>query len=207
MRNQLIIVALSITLSALSGCCDKTPSTSRPSPTPQVAVGTFETFRVAEPADLRLLIYGVKPAAKDFPYVLLTVQNISSHDAIVAYERGSLVIHCGPYVQHGPEIFQRRRQILSPFATIVFDPPQDGWGELSPDGQPELMIPVKLPAGKYTIWATFQVAGSHGGTSRPFSPSQIASTLPPARVATTGSPCAIPSSRALEKPSVSEGWT
>lgn len=165
MRNELMFVVMGVVLSALPGCCAKPPA-SGPSPASQPAAGTYETYRVAESADLRLLIYGVKPAAKDFPYVLLTVQNISTHDTIVAYERGSLVIHCGPYVQHGPEIFQRRRQILSPWATIVFDPPQDGWGELSPDGEPELMIPVKLPPGKYTIWATFQVAGPHGGTIR-----------------------------------------
>ena len=98
--------------------------------------------------------------------MLLTVQNISSHDVIVAYARGNLVMHCGQYVQTGPEIFQRRRQILSPWATIVFDPPQNGWGELSADGQPELMIPLKLPPGKYTVWATLQVPGPHGGIIR-----------------------------------------
>jgi len=157
---------MGIGLSALTSCCARAPATSRPSPALEVPPGTFETYRRAEPADLRLSIYGLKPAAKDFPYVLLTVQNISSHDTIVAYERGSLVIHCGPYVQHGPEIFQRRRQILSPWATIVFDPPENGWGEESPDSEPELMIPVKLPPGKYTVWATFQVAGTHGGVIR-----------------------------------------
>jgi len=164
MRNELSFTPLAAGLIIFACGCAKSPPTSQPSNL--ASAGTFETYRVAEPADLRLLIYGVKPAEKDFPYVLLTVQNISSHDAIVAYERGSLVIHCGPYVQHGPEIFQRRRQILGPWATIVFDPPQDSWGELSSDGEPELMIPVKLPAGRYTIWATFQVAGAHGGTIR-----------------------------------------
>ncbi len=155
MRNQLTFVLAVIGSIALAGCCARTSGPSSAT-TP---AGAFETYRVVEPADLRISIYGVRSAARDFPYVLLTVQNISSHDAIVAYERGSLVIHCGPYVQHGPEIFLRRRQILSPRATIVFDPPQDNWGEASSGGEPELMLPVTLPPGKYTIWATFQVAG------------------------------------------------
>jgi hypothetical protein len=153
-------------LSVLAGCGAEAPPTSRPSPKVDLPDATFETYRVAEPADLRLSIYGVKAAAKDFPFVLLTLQNISNRDEIVAYERGSLVIHCGSFVQHGPIVFQRRRQILSPFATIVFDPPDDDWAELAPNGEPELMIPVKLPPGKYTIYATFQVAGRHGGTIR-----------------------------------------
>jgi hypothetical protein len=166
MRNELLAVLSGIGLSVLAGCCTKAPPASGPSPSGVIPAGTFETFRVANPADLRLSIYGVRPAEKDFPYVLLTVRNECSNDVIVEYERGSLVIHCGTYVQHGPETFQRRRQILSPRATIVFDPPQNGWGEQSSDGQPELMIPIRLPAGKYTIWATFQVPGPHGGIIR-----------------------------------------
>jgi hypothetical protein len=165
MRNELLSLLLGIGLGTVPGC-NSTPTTAPSSATAVVPAGVYQTFRVAEPADLRLSIYGMKPAAKEFPYVLLTVQNISAHDEIVAYERGSLVIHCGSYVQHGPEIFQRRRQILGPWATIVFDPPENGWGELSSDGQPELMIPIKLPPGKYPVWATFDVAGPHGGTIR-----------------------------------------
>jgi hypothetical protein len=166
MRTELTLWLLGIGLMALGGGCADAPPTSRPSPKIELPEGTFETFRVGEPADLRLSIYGVKPAAKDFPFVLLTLQNMSNQDQIVAYERGSLVIHCGDFVQHGPIVFQRRRQILSPKATIVFDPPDDDWAELAPNGEPELLIPVKLPPGKYTIWATFQVAGRHGGTIR-----------------------------------------
>ena len=96
MRNHSTFLLLGAWFGVLAGCAADAPPTSRPSPKVDLPEGTFETFRVAEPPDLRLSIYGVKPAAKDFPFVLLTLQNISNQDEIVAYERGSLVIHCEP---------------------------------------------------------------------------------------------------------------
>jgi hypothetical protein len=154
-----------IVLIGFTGCrgAAPTPSLSKPASDESTLV---ESFSVARPTDLRLSIYGVKPAPNDFPSVLLTVQNISSRDTIVAYERGSLTIHCGPYVQQGPETFRRRREILGPWSTIVFDPPADGWTQTTSGGPPELMLPVKLPPGKYDVWASFQVDEPNGGSIR-----------------------------------------
>ncbi len=50
-------------------------------------------------------------------------------------------------------------------------------------------------------------AGSPGGTSSPLTPSSIASGVPPTRVATTGTPAAIDSSRTFDSASLSDGIT
>ena len=57
------------------------------------------------------------------------------------------------------------------------------------------------------ITASARASGSLGGTRRPVSPSTTSSGLPPTRVATTGRPAAMASSRALDMPSSTEDRT
>jgi hypothetical protein len=149
----------------VTGPATMSPATTNPATTQSTSgAGIFETYRVAEPADLQLSIYGIKPAADGFAGVVLMLRNTSGHDVVVAYGPGSVTVHCGPFIQSGPaRVFGRRREVLDPEALIVFDPPEKGWTQLSSDGQPELMIPTRLPPGKYNIWATFEVPGPHGG--------------------------------------------
>jgi len=158
---------VAVALSAFGGCAPiaapAIPAATQK--TSNAPTGVFETYRLADPGDLKFWICGTRTAAKGFPYVLLAVQNTSGGERVVGYAPGSVVIHCGPYIQRGPSgIFERRRQILDPNALIVFEPSEGGWAELGSDGQPEMMIPVALPQGKYSIWATFETPGPHGWT-------------------------------------------
>lgn len=179
MKHVLALLLATILIPVVLGCRSGSTTSAGPGRVPattqSASAGVLETYRVAEPADLQLSIYGiepgdeklttygVKPTVNGYVGVVLMLRNISAHDVVVAYGPGSVVVHCGPFMQSGPgRVFGRRREVLDPQALIVFDPPKGGWSELSPEGQPELMIPAKLPPGNYNIWATFEVSGSHG---------------------------------------------
>ena len=130
--------------------------------------GAFETFRVAEPRDLNLYIYGLRPGENGFPYVLLILQNIGTEAVLVPYGPGSVRVRCGPYVQGGPGGVDRvRREVLGPGELIALSPPEGGWGEASAaGGQADLIVPERLPPGKYEISATYQLPDPPGGVVR-----------------------------------------
>jgi hypothetical protein len=153
-------IVLTILAAGLAGCCPRITSAPPSAATRNSPDGVaYESYRMAQPADLRLSISGMKHGTKGFPYVLLMLQNTSRDQVIVAYTAGGASVHCGHYVQPGPaETFGLRRQILDPGGFILLDPPEAGWTGLTSDGQPELMIPTTLPPGKYDVWATFQLA-------------------------------------------------
>jgi hypothetical protein len=120
---------------------------------------------VAEPRDLKLFIYGIRPGLDGFPYVVLILQNVSSDKLIIPYAPGSVAVRCGDYLQPGPgETFRLRREILAPNELIVLAPPAGGWSQISATGTPDLIVPQRLPAGEYEVYATFTIPTPSAGT-------------------------------------------
>ncbi len=147
----------------LNGCRASNPSPGVAAPSSQPSV-MRQSVRVAEPGDVKLYIYSWKPGPDGFPQVTLDLRNNLSEDLLVAYAQGSVTVHCGPYAQAGPALVGlRRREVLDPYGSVKLFSPKGGWVELSDDGKPELVVPIKLPPGKYELWASFQVAGPHPG--------------------------------------------
>ncbi len=128
-------------------------ATSQPAPPRQ-------SVRIATAADLKLYIHTWRAGPDGFPQLVLDLRSRVNDDLLVAYAQGSVVVHCGPYVQRGPLLTGlRRREVLDPYGSLNFFSPRGGWIEIAEDGTPQLVIPVKLPTGKYPLWATFEVAG------------------------------------------------
>ncbi|HWE93926.1 MAG TPA: hypothetical protein VG269_08190 [Tepidisphaeraceae bacterium] len=99
-----------------------------------------------------------------FPHATVKVYNTAAEDVIVGYEPGCVVVHCGPYEQHGPGVtFTRRREILRPRQPLEFELPAGGWMRSPTAGEQDLLLPVELPKGEYSIWATFKLIGSEQG--------------------------------------------
>lgn len=154
---------------ATTGCGPGTPKGAVAAPTsaPTTASSTSdatESFRRARADDLRILI-GPRTVGKDgFPLASVQVWNNGGDDVIVEYAPGSVVLHCGPYEQHGPDLLLgRRREILEPQQDVDFAMPRGKWSR-SPatTGPQDLMLPTELEKGKYPLWATFRVTGPGG---------------------------------------------
>lgn len=123
----------------------------------------LEAFRTARPADLRVEVELWEEGPHGFPAATVTVHNATFDDVILPYTPTSVTIHCGPYVQSGPGgRFGRRREILEPLGWITFSPPSSVWTKLLPDGSSELVVPTRLPSGKYELWASFRLNGPKG---------------------------------------------
>lgn len=141
-------------IGATGGCV------SGPTQPPQASAESAKTltFRLAEPKDLKILISTRKAGADGFPTVVADLWNNSADDVVVAYESGSLILHCGPYENHGPDdVFGRRREILDPHQSLTFRIASGGWSRSPTTGPHDLMLPTELPKGKYPMWVTFQV--------------------------------------------------
>lgn len=147
----------------LCGCGISHSPQSHPAPAKEPSP-IRQSVRVAEPEDLKLYIYSWKPGPDGFPQVTLDLRNNLNEDLLVAYAQGSVTVHCGPYAQTGPALVGlRRREVLDPFGSMKLFSPKGGWIELSADGKSELVVPIRLPAGKYELWASFEVAGPNPG--------------------------------------------
>jgi hypothetical protein len=126
-----------------------------------------ECIRVAKAADLQLLLFTSRDPAHHFPVSLVKIYNSADEDVIVAYEPGSVVIHCGSYQQPGPPVtFVRRREILGPHEPLEIAIPPGGWSLINAAGERELMVPTDLPPGAYDLWASFRVEGDREIQSR-----------------------------------------
>jgi hypothetical protein len=111
-----------------------------------------------------MLISARKPGKDGFPVASIQLWNDSSAEVLVQYQSGSVVLHCGPFEQHGPAgVFGRRREILEPQQELDFEMPEGRWARSPTTGPQELMLPSELPKGEYPMWATFRTAGD-GGT-------------------------------------------
>jgi hypothetical protein len=128
-------------------------------PTTQAA--QTETIRLADPQDLQVTLMAPANPSDHYPLATVKVYNVADHEVIVGYEPGCVVIHCGGFEQHGPGMtFTRRREILRPRQPLEFEIPAGGWTRSPTPGEQDLLLPVPLPAGKYPVWATFQLSGS-----------------------------------------------
>jgi hypothetical protein len=111
-----------------------------------------------------MLVATQKPEADGFPVAVVQLWNNSSDEVLVEYEPGSVVLHCGPFEQHGPaNIFGRRREVLDPQQELDFDMHAGRWSRSPTTGPRDLMLPTALPKGKYPMWATFQIPGTGNG--------------------------------------------
>jgi hypothetical protein len=121
----------------------------------------METIRLAQPKDLQVTLMAPTNPSDHYPLATVKVYNVATHDVIVSYEPGCVVIHCGGFEQRGPGMtFTRRREILRPRQPLEFEIPAGGWSRSSTPGEQDLLLPVPLPPGKYPVWATFQLSGS-----------------------------------------------
>lgn len=120
-----------------------------------------ETIRIAQPEDLQATLMTPANSSDHFPKATVKVYNTASHDVIVGYEPGCVVVHCGAFEQHAPGMtFTRRREILRSRQPLEFEMSTGGWMRSPGPGEQDLLIPLSLPPGKYSVWATFKVSGS-----------------------------------------------
>jgi len=140
-----------------SGALAAAPAATRPATTRPTRL----SFRLAVPADLRVILIIRSDPATHYPLCTVQVYNNSDDEVIVGYEPGSVVVHCGEYERRGPApTFVSRREILRPNQPIEFELPAGGWAR-SPAAQPqELLIPMRLPPGRYPLWASFRTAST-----------------------------------------------
>jgi hypothetical protein len=111
-----------------------------------------------------MLVSTQRPAADQFPVVVVEMWNNAVDEVLVEYDANSVVLHCGPYEQHGPaEVFGRRREVLDPHEELNFKMLPGGWTRSATGGERDLMLPTELPRGKYDMWATFKISGPGGG--------------------------------------------
>jgi hypothetical protein len=154
-----VLLSAVLLSAALSGCAPAPPHRDSSAPLGSVP----QTFRYATAKDLRLWMVAWKRGPDGFPVAIVQLRNITEEDVIVAYEPGSVQIHCGNFVQKGPpDTAILRREILGPLGWINFAPPSGGWVEMDESGSPDLSVPTRLPGGRYPLSATFQLgtAGS-----------------------------------------------
>ena len=166
-----------ISLLWLSGCaCTPCPKAqvffqpdpaTRPAPATTQVAGT-ETIRLAEPKDLQVTLMVPTNPSDHYPKATVKVYNAAADDVIVGYEPGCVVVHCGPFEQHGPGMtFTRRREILRPREPLEFEIPAGGWTRSPTPGEQDLLLPVPLPPGRYPVWATFELSGSTQAVETP----------------------------------------
>jgi len=95
--------------------------------------------------------------ADGFPVVVVQLTNLSNDEVLVGYEKGSIEVHCGPYVQYGPfAVDGRRQEVLDARGWIQFPPPRGRWTLRSTRGA-ELMVPTTLESGDYPLSASFRL--------------------------------------------------
>ena len=124
-----------------------------------------ESFRPAETKDLRVMLATRPNPADGFPLAQVNIYNTSNDQIIVGYEPESVVLHCGPYEKHAPPVgFVERREILRPKQPLEFDVAAGGWIPSPNAGGQDLLIPTKLPPGKYQTWASFRLPGNDATT-------------------------------------------
>jgi hypothetical protein len=140
-----------------SGALAAAPAATRPAATRPT---TRLSFRLADASDLRVILVTRVDPATHYPLCTVQVYNNSDDEVIVGYEPGSVVVHCGEYERRGPApTFVSRREILRPNQPIEFELSSGGWAR-SPTAQPqELLIPTRLPPGRYPLWASFRTDG------------------------------------------------
>lgn len=110
-----------------------------------------------------MLISTRKAGPDGFPQASIQLWNNSSDEVLVEYAAGSVVLHCGPFEQHGPaDVFGRRREVLDPQQELDFNMPAGRWSRSPTTGPRDLMLPSDLPKGEYPMWATFRVPGPAG---------------------------------------------
>jgi hypothetical protein len=154
-------LAIALLLAITTSACAPSSQSASTVPSSAASLGSApETFAYAAPSDLRLwMVAWKRNPDTGFPVAVVQIRNITEHDVIVAYEPGSLKIHCGDFVQSGPpDTAVLRREILGPLGWINFPPPTAGWVEMDQDGSPDLSVPTQLPSGRYALWATFVLA-------------------------------------------------
>lgn len=152
---------------SMTGCGSPRP----PAPATQPALTTAPSpssdvlsFRKAKAEDLRMLVATRKPGPDGFPIATIQMWNNSADEVLAEYQAGSLVLHCGPFEQHGPAfVLGRRREVLDPQQELDFTMPTGNWYRSPTTGPRDLMLPSALEKGKYPMWATFQVPGPGGG--------------------------------------------
>ena len=136
------------------------PAATRPSTAPTITAAT-ETFRLAGPGDLQALLIAAPGGNGHFPLCTVKIYNVASEDVILGYEPGSVIVHCGEFERRAPDAtFITRREILRPNQPLEFElPPGGAWARSPSAGSRELLVPIELPSGTYTVWATFRAAG------------------------------------------------
>ena len=108
-----------------------------------------------------MLVSTQKPGPDGFPVAVVELWNDSSDEVLLEYASSSVVLHCGPYEQHGPaDLFGRRREVLDPQQGLNFVMPSGHWLRTPTAGPRELLLPTELAKGKYPMWATFQMSGA-----------------------------------------------
>jgi len=141
------------------------PIVSQPVATtaPTTQSSARQCFRVAQAKDLQIALV-TRPNPKDhYPLPTVKIYNVASDEVIVAYQPGSVIVHCGDFEQPGPAItFVERREILRSQQPIVFDVGSEGWIRSPAKSNGDLFIPINLPSGRYPIWATFRLGGEGG---------------------------------------------
>lgn len=158
-----LLWVLPIPISITPGCA--APVASAPAPAATQPVADRACFRAAQAKDLRILISTRKAGLDGFPVAGIQLWNNSPEEVIVQYDSASVVLHCGPFEQHGPaNVLGRRREILDPQEELDFEMPQGHWARSAANGERDLMLPSDLPRGNYPMWATFRVAAPAGGT-------------------------------------------
>lgn len=161
-RPGLLRIA-SVVIVMIGGCCAPRHSLAHgrsdltvPATTTAPSAPAHLTVRVGGPDSVGCTIASVSPSANAFPDVWTRVENRVDEDVVVTYGPMSVIVHCGPYVRLGKNnSFPPRRQLLAPTDWLIADPPTGRWIE-SADGQEvQLMIPSRLPPGKYSVWVTY----------------------------------------------------
>lgn len=146
-------------LSAERALPKSNPGTTRPAMTEPA---DRETIRLAKPQDLQVSLITPANPSDHYPKATVKVYNAANEDLIVGYEPGCVVVHCGQFEQHAPGMtFTQRREILRPRQPLEFEMPTGGWMRSPGPGGQDLLIPLSLPPGKYSVWATFQLSGSN----------------------------------------------
>lgn len=164
-RPARTILALAAGVACLCGCrADggaRSPATA-PSGLRRPGAPGLHLVREARPADLRYEIAGIGIGPNGFPDVRTRLTNASGEEVLVAYEPRRVLVHVDSYVRPGRDrTFPGRRQLLAPGESMPVDPPAGDWIQVAPDRQIELMVPTRLPPGRYSAWATFIVGDPH----------------------------------------------